>query len=185
MHGAAQFICSVLVLVLWSLANSQVAAIAFCVVFGLFSGTVIGCPPASISHILNCTYTKPELRHLAKKKLGHWTGMMYSFAAIPALTGPVIAGYLISKYNTYLTVQMWSGTNLFISFICMCIARWYLPCEDGEMVRTKLARKFGQMEVLSGLNDPERLSQAPTRVQSQAPSRYPSEEKISSPEAAV
>lgn len=186
MHSAAQFICSLLVLILWSLSNSETAAISFCVVFGLFSGTVIGCPPASISHILNCTYTASDLKHLAKKKLGHWTGMMYSFAAIPALTGPVIAGHLITSYDTYLTVQLWSGANLFVSFICMCVARWYLPCEDGEMVSDKLARLMGKSvdpprsksKASDGTLWQDGLSQAPTRVPSVAPSRRGSDEKV-------
>ncbi|KAH7085303.1 major facilitator superfamily domain-containing protein [Paraphoma chrysanthemicola] len=185
MHTAAQIVCSLLVLILWPLAGSESSAIAFCIVFGLFSGTVIGCPPASIGNILNCTYTTSETIHLAKKKLGHWTGMMYSFAAIPALTGPVIAGYLITTYNTYLTVQMWSGANLFLSFVCMMAARWYLPCEDGEMVRTKIARKCGrnvksdnEKGYPTDVGSPERLSQAPTRVQSERPSRHVSSEKV-------
>jgi MFS family permease len=185
MHAAAQITCSLLVLVLWPLAGSETAAIAFCVVFGLFSGTVIGCPPASIGNILNCTYTASETIHLAKKKLGHWTGMMYSFAAIPALTGPVIAGHLITTYGSYLTLEMWSGTNLFLSFVCMVAARWYLPCEDGEMVRAKIARKFGrhaeadnEKGITIDVGSPERLSQAPTRVQSAMPSRQISSDKV-------
>ena len=188
MHGASQITCTLLILVLWPLASSENAAIAFCVVFGLFSGTVIGCPPASISNILNCTYTTPETKHFAKKKLGHWTGMMYSFAAIPALTGPVIAGHMITKYNNYLTLQMWSGFCLFFSFVCMVLARWFLPCEDGEMVRTKLARMTGrhahsdsEMGNKGEVGSPDRLSQAPTRTPSELPSRRMSGEKVDQP----
>lgn len=185
MHALAQIICSILVLVMWPLSGSEGAAIAFCIVFGLFSGTVIGCPPASISNILNCTYNTSETAHLAKKKLGHWTGMMYSFAAVPALTGPVIAGHLITTYNTYITLQMWSGFCLLFSFACMLLARWYLPLADGEMVSTRLARKLGrnvdpvrEKSYASDIGSPERLSQAPTRVQSQMPSRQISSEKV-------
>ncbi|KAH4190010.1 hypothetical protein HBI26_110090 [Parastagonospora nodorum] len=189
MHSAAQIICSILVLVMWPLAKSENAAIGFCVIFGLFSGTVIGCPPASIANILNCTYTKVGELGFAKKKLGHWTGMMYSFAAIPALTGPVIAGHLITTYNTYLTLQMWSGFCLFISFICMVVARWYLPCVDGEMVRTKIARKLGRHVDPVGekgyMSEGDCLSQAPTRVQSELPSRQNSSDKIDRPERMV
>ena len=132
MHIVSQLICSLLTLILWSLAGSETDAIAFCVVFGVFSGMVIGLPPASVANILDCSYATPETRPLAKKKLGHWVGMMYSCAAIPALLGPVIAGHLITSYYTYITVQMWSGANLFLSFVCMVVARWYLPCFDGE-----------------------------------------------------
>jgi MCP family monocarboxylic acid transporter-like MFS transporter 10 len=192
MHSCAQITCSLLVLVMWPLTGSESSAIAFCVVFGLFSGTVIGCPPASIANILNCTYTTEETAHLAKKKLGHWTGMMYSFAAIPALTGPVIAGYLVTTYKTYLTLQMWSGFCLFTSFVCMVLARWYLPCYDGEMLRVKLARKLGrhvdpvrESSCQSDMTSPERLSQAPTRVQSEMPSRQMSSEKVDQPERMV
>jgi MCP family monocarboxylic acid transporter-like MFS transporter 10 len=189
MHSAAQITCTLLVLILWPLAGSESAAIAFCVVFGLFSGTVIGCPPASISNILNCTYTSSETIHLAKKKLGHWTGMMYSFAAIPALTGPVIAGHLITTYNNYLTLQMWSGFCLFLSFVCMVAARWCLPCEDGEMVSTKVARMLGRhvdpVREKRLDSDAERLSQAPTRTTSEMPSRQISQEKIEQPERMV
>ncbi|KAH8726638.1 major facilitator superfamily domain-containing protein [Phaeosphaeriaceae sp. PMI808] len=177
MHSAAQLTCSLLVLIMWPLATSQNSAIAFCVVFGLFSGTVIGCPPASISNILNCTYNSPATAHLAKKKLGHWTGMMYSFAALPALAGPLVAGHLITTYRTYVTLQMWSGCNLFVSFLCMLVARWHLPCEDGESVRIKVARKMGRRGAGGDkrvFNDTVPFSQAPTRVPSPRPS---SEEK--------
>lgn len=177
MHASAQITCSLLVLVMWPLCRSEGAGIAFCVVFGLFSGTVIGCPPASISNILNCTYIDPSSSHLAKKKLGHWTGMMYSFAAIPALAGPLVAGHLITTYKTYITLQMWSGFNLFISFLCMCAARWYLPCADGEMVGTKIKRKLSKNDS-SVYNETLPFSQAPTRVPSERASRQASSEKV-------
>jgi MCP family monocarboxylic acid transporter-like MFS transporter 10 len=192
MHATSQLTCSLLVLIMWPLVGSESSAIAFCVVFGLFSGTVIGCPPASIANILNCTYSTSETIHLAKKKLGHWTGMMYSFAAIPALTGPVIAGHLISKYNTYITLQMFSGFNLFLSLICMLLSRWYLRCENGETVRTKFTRMIGRGDdsatekgKQSDVDSPERLSQAHTHVQSEMPSRQESNEKTASPERMV
>lgn len=195
MHIGAQLIASLLTLVLWTLTGSETGAIAFCVVFGVFSGMVIGLPPASIGNILNCTYSTPETKHLAKKKLGHWTGMMYTFAAIPALTGPVIAGYLISAYDTYITVQMWSGTNLMLSFICMCVGRWYLPWANGSTTPTEVARLLGkdvgsfhEKRKYSGatvVDSPEALSQAPTRVQSAIPSRQASSDKLGSPERMV
>ena len=139
MHIVAQLICSVLILTLWILANSTTTAIAFCVLFGMFSGTVIGLPPASIANILGCTYNTPSTKIIAHSKLGQWTGMMYSAAAIPSLAGPVIVGHLITKYNTYITVQAWSGACLFASALCMIVARIYLPCADGQSVGEKIA----------------------------------------------
>jgi MCP family monocarboxylic acid transporter-like MFS transporter 10 len=175
MHMASQFVCSLLTLILWSLVGSESGAIAFCVVFGVFSGMVIGLPPASIANILSCSYTAPGTEALAKKKLGHWVGMMYSFAAIPALCGPIIAGHLITEFQTYITVQMWSGTNLMLSFFCMVVARWYLPCADGESFPAKASHMLSKRR--SG-GDNEAFSEAPTLSQaptfSQAPTQVPS-----------
>ncbi|KAF2704159.1 MFS general substrate transporter [Pleomassaria siparia CBS 279.74] len=182
MHIGAQLISAVFVLLFWSLADSTGAAIAFCVCFGIMSGAVIGLPPASIANILDCTYNTPETRHHPHAKLGQWTGLMYSVAAIPALIGPVIAGHLVSEYQTYITVQMWSGVSLLCSAMCMIISRYYLPCVDGERVGTKLARILGRNTLLSdkgkktdtGESDFEAFSQVTTR----APSRQVSGERL-------
>ena len=193
MHVASQFVCSLLTLILWSLAGSETDAIAFCVVFGVFSGMVIGLPPASVGNILNCTYTG-ENAALAKKKLGHWTGMMYSFAAIPALLGPIIAGHLVTVYSDYITVQMWAGTNLFLSFVCMVVARWYLPCADGESfayhftlkhASTREKLRLGSDATAAGMVNPTTFSQTPTRVQSTMPSSEKLDEPDQSPERMV
>lgn len=185
MHIGSQFIASMLTFVLWSLAGSETDAIAFCVVFGVFSGMVIGLPPASIGNILNCSYTEPGTTHFAKKKLGHWTGMMYTFAGIPALTGPLIAGHLITKYNTYITVQMWSGTTLMLSCFCMIMSRWHLPTDKGEHARDAVARRLSKAETTEKRrvsdapeSSPDPLSQAPTRVPSNAASRHVSSDTI-------
>jgi MFS family permease len=185
MHIGSQFGASLLTLILWTLAGSETDAIAFCVVFGIFSGMVIGLPPASIGNILNCSYTAPGTTHYAKKKLGHWTGMMYTVAAIPALTGPVIAGHLITQFNTYVTVQMWSGTTLMLSCICMIISRWYLPCDNGEAVKTEVARRMSRVDTTEkgalSIGSPEAMSQAPTRVTSATPSQVTSTENLGTP----
>ncbi|KAF1929022.1 MFS general substrate transporter [Didymella exigua CBS 183.55] len=194
MHIGSQFVCSLLTLILWSLAASETEAIAFCVVFGVFSGMVIGLPPASVANILSCTYTAPETASLAKKKLGHWVGMMYSFAAIPALLGPIIAGHLVTEYSTYITVQMWSGANLFLSFICMMVARWYLPCFDGESFAHHLSRKhastkeklrLGSDTTAVGMMKPATFSQTPTRVPSIVAPSEKLEQPAQSPERLV
>jgi MFS family permease len=193
MHITAQIISSLLVLVLWSLAKSTAAAIAFCVLFGMTSGTVIGLPPASMANILAGSYNTPETQHVRHAKLGQWTGMMYSFAAVPSLAGPVIAGHLVTQYETYITVQMWAGANLMMSAGCMLVARWYLPCADGERVGVKLASLFGkktcgkvegekagaessgeETDGELGTVTANALSQAPTAV----PSRQVSDQKV-------
>lgn len=130
-HVVVTFIASVLVLVGWTLSNTVPAAIAFVVLFGIFSGAVIGLPPASVAYILG-----PD-----QANLGQWTGMMYSLSAVPALAGPVIAGYLISEYESYLTVQMWSGGCLLISAFCMGMAIFYrakaTPQETPMLIRMR------------------------------------------------
>ena len=126
-HAGVTFIASLLVLLLWTLANSTEAAVAFVAIFGTVSGAVVSMPAASIAYILG-----PRRRDRAK--LGHWTGMMYTVAAPFALTGPVIAGYLLRSYGhmeSFLTVQLWSGICLFLSATCMIVAIYYHRRELG------------------------------------------------------
>ena len=118
-HAVVTFVCSILTLVMWPLTSSITTTIAFSVVFGIFSGAVIGLPPASMAEILG----KEDPQR--QKKLGHWVGMMYCGASPFALTGPVIAGYLVSKYNKdWKTIQLWSGACLLCSSFFMMAARW-------------------------------------------------------------
>lgn len=167
MHIVAQIISSLLVLILWTLSNSTASAIAFCVLFGMTSGTVIGLPPASMANILAGTYPGDAGHHSRHGKLGHWTGMMYTAAAIPALCGPTIAGTLIAKYDTYITVQLWSGANLFISAVFMMLARWHLPCGDGEHVRVHLARMLGKRQKFTEKGKESQTDTDNTDVESQ------------------
>lgn len=195
MHIFTQIVSSLLIYILWTLAGSTAAAIAFCIFFGIFSGSVIGLPPASIANILTCTYTEPSNEHLAHSKLGQWTGMMYSAAAIPALIGPLLAGHLVSKYSTYITVQLWSAVSLTLSAMCMIVARWYLPTCEGTHISTRLYRFFGRHDKADEAEErrPSRatvdstnalnqcLSRSTTRVNSKVASRQMSDEKIDSP----
>ncbi|KAK5126415.1 hypothetical protein LTR85_010651 [Meristemomyces frigidus] len=119
-HAIVTVVASLLILTVWTTVKTVSAAIAFVVVFGIFSGSVIGLPPASVADILGIHDAE------AQAKLGQWTGMMYSASAIFALTGPVIAGHLISEYGrNFLTVQFWSGACLLLSACCMGIAIFY------------------------------------------------------------
>jgi MCP family monocarboxylic acid transporter-like MFS transporter 10 len=146
MHIVAQIISSLFVLFLWTFARSTSAAIAFCVLFGMTSGAVIGLPPASMANILNATYNTPATKVIGHAKLGQWVGMMYSMAAIPSLVGPIVAGHLVTRYSDYLTVQMWCGTCLVLSAVCMLITRWYLPCADGAHVKVHIAHMLGKQK---------------------------------------
>ena len=115
-HAIVTFVASLLIFLLWTLADNVRSAIAFVVLFGVFSGAVIGLPPASVAYILG---PHPA----AQARLGQWTGMMYSTSAIFALTGPVTAGHLITEFHqNYVTVQCWSGACLLLSALCMTMA---------------------------------------------------------------
>jgi MFS family permease len=110
------FTSSLLVYILWTLARSVSSALAFVTIFGAVSGAVIGLPPATVANII---HRSPGVD---QSRLGQWTGMMYTLAAPFALTGPVIAGHLITKFDSYLTVQLWSGTCLFLASLCQMAA---------------------------------------------------------------
>jgi MCP family monocarboxylic acid transporter-like MFS transporter 10 len=113
-------VASILVLILWTLTNTQGTAVAFCVLFGAVSGAVIGLPPASIAFILG------RSDPLKQAKLGHWTGMMYTMAASFAMTGPVIVGYLYGEYGIQSYVlQGFCGGCLLLGSACMLVAKCY------------------------------------------------------------
>lgn len=124
-------------LLLWTMAYNVPSAIAFVVLFGIFSGAVIGLPPASVAYILG---PSPS----AQAKLGQWTGMMYSCSALFALTGPVIAGHLISHFGqNYVTVQCWSGGCMLLSAACMAMSilqRRQQSCHPEELFEQKRRR---------------------------------------------
>ncbi|KAH7055781.1 major facilitator superfamily domain-containing protein [Macrophomina phaseolina] len=117
-HTVVTGVASLLTLILWTLTPNFEVSMVFISFFGVFSGSVIGLPPASMAYILG---KEPH----RQAKLGQWTGMMYTAAGIPSLLGPIIAGALISKYDTYLTVQLWSGTCLALSTCCMAVTAYY------------------------------------------------------------
>jgi MCP family monocarboxylic acid transporter-like MFS transporter 10 len=122
-------------LILWTFTDQLGEALAFVILFGAVSGAVIGLPPASVADILG---PNPSMQ----AKLGQWTGQMYTIAAPFALTGPVIAGYLVEKYNTFLTVQLWSGVCLLLSAIFMAIS-WLCTRRD---VKAEERRKLAMVQ---------------------------------------
>lgn len=122
-HSSVTFVAAVLTMCLWPFATSLPAALGFVITFGIFSGSVIGLPPACVATILG-----PDEQH----RLGQWVGMMYTAAGIPALVGPIIAGYITSEHG-YIGVQMWSGTCLFFAALCMVMAWWNQKSSQDKM----------------------------------------------------
>lgn len=118
-HWIVTMVAAILCLCMWPFLTSVGGAVAFVILFGIFSGAVIGMPPASVMWILQRDKNGDDQR------VGQWVGMMYTVAAIPALIGPVIAGVLIRETNNnYLTLQLWSGLCLAISACCMAGSHW-------------------------------------------------------------
>ncbi|KAF2835916.1 MFS general substrate transporter [Patellaria atrata CBS 101060] len=131
-HALVTLFAALTTLLLWTLATTLPLGIAFVVLFGILSGGVIGAPPASVAWILTETSDCP---HKAAK-LGQWVGMMYSVSAVFALTGPVIAGHLISQFGSFVTVQCWSGACLLGAAGCMFVS-W----RKAEGLRRGLGRR--------------------------------------------
>lgn len=116
-HCVVTTVTSLLCFLLWTFASNLNATLAFVVIFGAFSGSVIGLPPASMANILMSN----------TEKLGQWVGMMYTVSAPFALAGPLIAGLLVSEHGyRYITIQCWSGACLLCSAVCQFIAAYYL-----------------------------------------------------------
>lgn len=114
-HAFVSLLSAALCLFMWVHLKTLEGGIAFVCIFGAFSGSVIGLPPASMAAILG-----PE-----QKKLGQWLGQTFFIAAPFALTGPVIEGYLVSRYKiNYLTIQIFSGLCLLSSAMFMISAKW-------------------------------------------------------------
>ncbi|KAF1812724.1 MFS general substrate transporter [Eremomyces bilateralis CBS 781.70] len=123
-HMTATGICSLLCLVGWIQVDSVESTIAFVVLFGVFSGSVIGLPPASMGWILG--------KHAeGQRRLGHWVGLMYTCSAIPAFVGPMIAGVLVSYLRIFLPIQLWAGICLGVSTVFM-LAAWHYGRQHHE-----------------------------------------------------
>ncbi|KAF3226491.1 hypothetical protein TWF106_000233 [Orbilia oligospora] len=131
-HAGVTLVSSFLCLFLWTFASNLGSALAFVIIFGAFSGAVIGLPPASMAAILGPHPTQ-------QGKLGQWTGMMYTISSFFALTGPIISSHLVVKFDKYLTVQLWSGLCLFLSACCMCVAIIY-HARDESFMRSRLLK---------------------------------------------
>jgi MCP family monocarboxylic acid transporter-like MFS transporter 10 len=158
-HDIVMFVSSILVYIWWTLASSVGAAMGFVVVFGAVSGAVIGLPPATVANIIS---RSPGVDH---SRLGQWTGMMYTMAAPFALTGPIIAGYLITKYDNYITIQMWSATCLFLASLCLLGAM--VSANRIEKRSSRMAGFFGSaMNSIWSKDEEKADSSAPTRVPS-------------------
>jgi predicted MFS family arabinose efflux permease len=93
----ASVICAILTFC-WLKVTSQSGMIAFSVLFGFFSGTVIGLFTATIA----MTASKPN-------EIGSYMGMALGVLSISTLTGTPISGALINSYGSYHPAIIFAG----------------------------------------------------------------------------
>ena len=113
-HLCSTALSSIFVLTFWPLTSNLATALAFVIMFGIVSGTVIGLPPACVASLLS---------ESEQRRLGQWTGMMYSLTAAFSLLGPTLVGQLVSSFG-FLTVMGWSGSSLMAASACTMMARY-------------------------------------------------------------
>lgn len=109
----------------WSGVHTTGGLYPFTIVIGLTSSGVQGLFPSVLSSLT------PDL-----KKTGTRMGMAFSIVSFAALTGPPLAGALISDSNgSYLHAQMWGGTVLVCGSLTLIAAR---VAQTGLKLRVKI-----------------------------------------------
>jgi len=93
----------------WLRATSNAALIVLGVLFGFFSGGIIGLMLSTISHVA----PRPN-------EIGTYMGMASGIFSIAGLTGPPITGVLISHDHSFTQAIIWSGVTCLAGsgFIC-------------------------------------------------------------------
>ncbi|KAH8671582.1 putative MFS monocarboxylate transporter [Xylariales sp. PMI_506] len=94
---AASVICGLLTLC-WLRIDSQKGMIAFSVLYGFFSGTMIGLFPATIA----ITAPRPNV-------MGSYLGMGLGVLSFASLTGTPITGAMINHYGSYSQAIIFAG----------------------------------------------------------------------------
>jgi MCP family monocarboxylic acid transporter-like MFS transporter 10 len=137
-HCFVTFVASILVLAMLPFQTTVTGAVCFVVFFGMFSGSVIGLPPASMSWILGNDQE-------AQAKLGTWVGMMYTFAAVPSFVGPVLVGYGLNLTGrNFWMLYGFSGSCLLLSAACMGVA---IYMSDSGRYKVSFRRRFSTATV--------------------------------------
>ena len=109
----------------WAVVNSVVGLYIFAVLFGLASAAAMGLFAGTVPSL-----TKDM------SKIGTRVGMILTMISLGPLTGPSVAGALISRAGgRYLTAQVWAGSALLLGAAALIGAR--LVISSGK-VRQKL-----------------------------------------------
>lgn len=107
----ASVICGVLIFC-WLRIRSLGGMIAFSLLFGFFSGTVIGLFPATIA----MTAARPN-------EIGSYMGMALGVLSFSGLTGTPITGAMISSYGSYYPAMLFAGVASLVGAAIVFVAR--------------------------------------------------------------
>lgn len=104
-------ICGILILC-WLAVKSHGGMIVFSVLFGFFSGTVVGLFAATIA------LTAPRLN-----VIGSYMGMGLGMISLAALTGTPITGAMINSYGNYTAAIIFAGVSCLVGAGIISVAR--------------------------------------------------------------
>lgn len=128
-HAIATMLAAAFTLTLWPLVFTTEGAVAFCILFGISGGVIVGMPAAGMAYLIP---------HSHRQSLGHWTGQMWCQASVFGLGGSLITGALVKNGGRadYDSIGYWSGACLSIAAILQLVA---LRCKrryEGEEKKT-------------------------------------------------
>ncbi|KAL3256749.1 hypothetical protein ABHI18_007354 [Aspergillus niger] len=108
-------VCSltgILVLALWIPATNNPGNIVFAVLFGITSGAYFSLSAALVAKIAPL------------REMGYWTGVLFLFASIGALTTNPIAGAILQRDDgSYTGMKIYSGIFLLAGTVCVLMTR--------------------------------------------------------------
>lgn len=137
-HIVSCVLASVLTIVMWPLAANTATAVAFCVLFGIIGGGVVGLPASVVADII------PEER---ANSLGQWMGMQFMACAPAALVGPVIGGELFKQFGVN-AVGWWTGATLIGAVGCMAVGdRWFRSVKREKCMAGQTEREASGVEM--------------------------------------
>ncbi|KAL7753173.1 hypothetical protein RI367_001627 [Sorochytrium milnesiophthora] len=108
-------LCGVLCFVLWMPATGAVAMIAFCALYGFFSGGFISVFPACVAQI-----SPPE-------SIGTRIGTFFGVISFATLLGPPIGGAFLSvdTLGSYQHLIIFTGAMSVLGGVGLCVARYF------------------------------------------------------------
>ncbi|KAF5860653.1 hypothetical protein ETB97_001286 [Aspergillus alliaceus] len=113
--AAASAVCGVLI-PSWIAVSELRGMVAFAVLFGFFSGTVIGLLPATLA----MTAERPN-------EIGSYMGMALGVCSLAGLSGTPITGAMIHAYGTYTSAIVFAGVVTLVGAGVLLVSRvWFV-----------------------------------------------------------